>query len=248
MAGSVAATPSAAQETPPTTLAPTGTTTTAPTTTVPPPTAPTTTTGDPTTTSTVPATAEADPAPTTTTTVPTPAAPPPSPPAADGVAVTLDIPAGTLLVDGQRLGVTVSGIPDTDYVLLRQCVDGTEPTFQRCLYEDSSYEVVDGTVHATMRLDALLSLGGFDGLPPRQADCRTAPCSILVELRRGRQHASTLATPLPFDPDGPLAAAAHGDADAGRAVRPRAVGDRAGRRVPVWAAPTSPSSSACRPR
>ncbi len=129
----------------------------------------------------------------------------PDPPAADGVAVTLDIPAGTLLVDGQRLGVTISGIPDTDYVLLRQCVDGTEPTFQRCLYEDSSYEVVDGTVHATMRLDALLSVGGFDGLPPRQADCRTAPCSVLVEYAAAGGTLSSLATPLPFDPDGPLA-------------------------------------------
>ncbi len=203
----MAATPSAAQESPPTTAAPAGTTTTAPTTTAPPPTAPTTTTGDPATTSTVPEQTEADPAPTTTTTVPAPAAPPPSPPPAtgDGVAVTFDIPAGTLLVDGQRLGITVSGIPDTDYVLLRQCVDGTEPTFQRCLYEDSSYEIVDGTVRATMRLDALLSVGGFDGLPSRQADCRTTPCSVLVEYATAGGALSTVTTPLPFDPEGPLA-------------------------------------------
>ena len=203
---SATAVPSAAQEAPPVTEPPTTATTVAPpTTTTPLPATPPTTTGDPAPTTTVPEAAEPDPGAPPATTATTVATPPAGPPAAAGVTLTLDLPAGALVVDGQPLGVTVTGVPDVDYVLLRQCVDGTEPPFQRCQYEDSSYEIVDDTVHATVRLDAVLPVGGFDGVPAREVDCRTTPCSVLVEYATTDGPVATVSAPLPFDPDGPLA-------------------------------------------
>jgi LPXTG-motif cell wall-anchored protein len=205
VASGATATPSAAQEPPPTTaVAPTTTTTAPPPTTVAPPPATPPTTSEAATTTTTVAQAEATDSsapPTTATSVP---APPSGAPAAAGVTLTLDIPAGAEVVDGERLGITVTGLPPVGYLELAQCADGPEPLYERCAYEDGSYEIVNDTVHATVRLDAVISVGGFEG-PAREVDCRATPCRVQVEYFTTDGSASTVDAALPFDADGPLA-------------------------------------------
>jgi LPXTG-motif cell wall-anchored protein len=205
VAASVTATPSAAQETPGTTTPPAPSTTTAPPMTAEPaPPTPTTALDDAAPPSTPDDATATDTDATTTTTEVAPA-PRDAAPAASGPVVTLDLPPGGEVVDGQALGVTVTGI-DIGYLEALQCVAGTEPTFQRCQYESTGYEVVDGAAHLTIRLDALLAVGGYDETPPRAVDCRATPCEVRVDYwSAGGGSSTSLAVPLPFDPDGPLA-------------------------------------------
>ena len=205
LAASVTAAPSAAQEPPATTVPSTPTSTTAPPTTVEPaPTTPPTTLDDAAPPTTAPdATAPEADATTTTAVAPTPSG---AAPAASGPTVTLDLPPGAEVVDGQALGITVAGFDNLEYLEALQCAAGTEPTFQRCQYESVDYEVVDGAAHLTIRLDALLSVGGYDETPHRVVDCRATPCEVQVQYwPSGGGPSTSLAVPLPFDPDGPLA-------------------------------------------
>jgi BD-FAE/Neocarzinostatin family len=209
VAASVTATPSAAQETPATTAPPTTTTTTAPPTTGEPAPTQTTAIDDP-ARPTTPADATApdatSPEADATTTTEVAAAPLDAIPAASGPTLTLDLPPGAQVVDGQALGVTVAGVDGIEYLEALQCAAGTEPTFQRCQYESVDYQVVDGAAHLTLRLDALLAVGGYDETPHRVVDCRATPCEVGVQYWSAGGGSSTgLAVPLPFDPDGPLA-------------------------------------------
>ena len=100
---------------------------------------------------------------------------------------------------------------------------------------------------APCRLDALLSVGRVDGLPPRPVDCRTEPCSIvgratsrcggaLVDAR----HSPCRSTPRDRSPHRPpRRSTPAGPYVHGQAVTVQADGL-------VWA-PTPPSSSGCRP-
>ena len=235
VAASVTATPSAAQETPGTTVPPAPSTTTAPPTTAEPaPPTPTTALDDAAPPST-PADATApDSDVTTTTTTDVAPAPGDAAPAASGPAVTLDLPPGAEVVDGQALGVTVAGIDGIEYLEALQCVAGTEPTFQRCQYESTGYEVVDGAAHLTIRLDALLAVGGYDETPHRVVDCRTDAVRGARRLLVGRRR-------LVDEPRCAAAlrsrraprAAPDRDALAGGALRSRADGDRARLRARV---------------
>lgn len=222
LAAVLGAAPTAAQEAPPPT-APTTTVATPPTTTAgPAPTvpdgAPTTTVPDTTTTTPppeagdpgAPPTTGADPGGDTTTTSPgddataeAPAAPAPQPAAA--VTVTLDVAPGTLLVDGQQVGVTVTGVAPDQYVSIGQCAAGTEEIWERCAGDGGGgYERdPDGTIRARARLDAVLDVGGYE-TPARAVDCRVEPCTLSVE-HGGDGPSSTVEVDLAFDPDAPLA-------------------------------------------
>jgi len=216
----LSAAPGGAQDPPPTSTPPTtagpptteqavpGTSTSSTTeTTLDPATTATTGTTAATGTGTPPPSAEATPEgeATTTTTVPAPPVDPPSA-AAAGPSLRLDLAPGALLVDGQAVGASISGLTGGDYPSVQQCVAGTEPAWQRCAWDGA--DVVagpDGTAGTTLHVDAVLAVGNeFEG-SARRVDCRVEACVARLEVEGGDVGGGAVEVPLPFDPDGPLA-------------------------------------------
>ena len=82
-------------------------------------------------------------------------------------------------------------------------------------------------------LDAVLPVGGFDGVPARRGGLPRRPVLGPGRVPTTDGPVATVSAALPFDPDGASGPTADGVGGAGRAVRPRAVGDGAGRRPRV---------------
>ncbi|HEX6419028.1 MAG TPA: neocarzinostatin apoprotein domain-containing protein [Acidimicrobiales bacterium] len=126
-------------------------------------------------------------------------APAPAAPAAPAVTVSPDAD----LTDGDRVEVTLTGLPVNDWFEVAQCRADPVDAFLDCDMTDTVFGVASaaGTATVELRVDAVIRTGYGYGDPGTEIDCRVAACAIGVEREAG----AMASAPLAFAPGTPHA-------------------------------------------
>jgi dienelactone hydrolase len=141
------------------------------------------------------------------------ATPPPAPPASTppptGAPVTpppgpkVTVTPSTGLTDGAKVTIKVTGMAANTFTGAAQCGPGTDAGLDGCDVNDSAFAPAGtgGSATMTLAVDVLLDLWGQTA----PVDCRTAACSIGVEVDGPDGSNSTQRVPIAFAPGTPVA-------------------------------------------